>query len=295
MRGELGKRKKEKQRVVYGDGSEFRRPGWEEELIDFKKKLRMPSKLIRVAKPSSLSSTPSGKGKEEAVETPPVTAVSPSKTAKENKSPTKVPVPAETPEEQQPPAEKEVKKGRPKGRSPKKGDKEAAEAVGAVAEKEKKGAKNPKGKKNAKKGADSSVPPSPAKVPVVSDEKEKTPAKVRGKKGEKGKVTVIEDPVNGPVVKDERDKGLPLLPIPGPAGLKFNKKMSIKSVFGVDIPTTTPTDPSQSPLPPKKALRRNKFKSGFDYIRKKKKVPSTPDGSTAPPPPKRAKVNVVLL
>jgi hypothetical protein len=49
------------------------------------------------------------------------------------------------------------------------------------------------------------------------------------------------------------------------------------------------------PPPVKKGIRRNKFKSGFDYIRKKKKiVPASnklnPDGSPVPPTPKKVKV-----
>ena len=87
MHDELGKKKR---RVVFGDGSDFQRPGWEEELIDFKKKLRMPSKLIQVAKPSSLSqSSTSGIGTASSVSASEVkSTISP---AKENKSPTKSP------------------------------------------------------------------------------------------------------------------------------------------------------------------------------------------------------------
>jgi len=80
--------------------------------------------------------------------------------------------------------------------------------------------------------------------------------------------------------------------------------MSIKSVFGVELPEPSQSQKSEeisaattpvvtpTPTPVKKPLRRNKFKSGFDYMRKKKKVVNhlAADGSVIPPPPKRVKV-----
>lgn len=239
----------------------------------------MPTKLIRVAKPSSLSSAPSGKEKDDS-ETLPV-VFSPAKSTKENKSPTKAPPPDEE--------EQTMEKEKKKGRSPKKAEKESDNRLDKV---EKAKNKDTKGKKNSKKGQFESVSPagtdskaSPTKIT------EKSPGKGKGRKGDKRKPGTEEN-LNGSVhVKEE--KVTPLLPTPGPAGVKFNKKMSIKSVFGVD-PAPIATEPCQSPIPVKKALRRNKFKSGFDYIRKKKKAVSTPDGSTAPPPQKRTKVQKSL-
>ena len=304
MRGELGKRKREKRRTVFGDGSDFRRPGWEEELIDFKKKLRMPSKLIRVGKPSSLPSSPSGKGKDKDTEYQPSstkekekedpgTTSSPAKSTKENKSPAKSIV-TET--------ESETKK-KPKGRPPK--------STLKTEDKEKPSPSSPsKGSKKGGKGksdTNNRKVESETVVQEVVSENAPLPEKVKGKT--KGKGTKSTDKVkksdgntkNGTKdesfstnekgspskeIKEEREPGM--LPTPGPAGVKFNKKMSIKSVFGVDV------TPAGSPVPPaKKIRRRNKFKSGFDYIRKKKiAAPLTPDGSVAPPPPKRPKVRL---
>jgi hypothetical protein len=307
MRGELGKRRREKRRTVFGDGSDFRRPGWEEELIDFKKKLRMPSKLIRVSKPSSLSSSPGGRGRDkdkeadqpasgtnekekEEIGTP--ASTSPAKSTKENKSPTK----STTAEESE---TKKKPKGRPPKTSLKSEEKEKASPSSTPTKGGKKGGSKGKSDTNTKKSDSEPVTDEPLA--------EKTPEKGKGKSKAKGSRSKSVDKTNksdtkekdgtkeptpsscekgspSKDVKEEREPGM--LPTPGPAGAKFNKKMSIKSVFGLDV------TPAGSPAPPaRKVLRRNKFKSGFDYIRKKKKAaPATPDGSVAPTPPKRPKV-----
>lgn len=55
-------------------------------------------------------------------------------------------------------------------------------------------------------------------------------------------------------------------------------------------PSTPGTASTPTTTPAKKGFRRNKFKSGFDYIRKKKKIITNPDGSPVVPAPKKVKV-----
>ena len=287
MHGDLTKRKS---KVVFGDGSEFKRPGWEEELIDFKKKLRMPTKLIRVAKPSSLTSSSGVKDNDDMGNVA-------DKSAKENKSPNKAASEEVKPKGRTTKGSKEATKTPVKDGKASKSDKKsetdsldepaiekAVEKMTAakkkasltnkkldndVEDQSKKGTKTAKG--TPKKSNEAASSCTPAKRAKSGKESAKGAAtKDQGKaaaKDSKGSKSAIKDePML--IVKTEKDPQL--LPTPGPAGLKFNKKMSIKSVFGVDPAEASQATPI-APTKAKKVLRRNKFKSGFDYLRKKKK------------------------
>ncbi|CAG7837055.1 unnamed protein product [Allacma fusca] len=275
MRGELGKKKR---RIVFGDGSDFRRPGWEEELIDFKKKLRMPSKLIRVAKPSSMSASNSVLGGNS----------SSSSVTKEGDQDTR--------DKENGDHEKTDSGKKPKGRPPKnspaklepttkiaktKGkikEEKSAETI-EIIEKEKCKEKDVKEEKEPVKEEKTKSPNK-----KIGSKKE-TPEKSKPNQQDEAETVETKD-VGDRYTKLAKEKEAQMLPTPGAAGNKFNKKMSIKSVFGVDLPAIAAPPPTT-----KKTLRRNKFKSGFDYIRKKKRATATPDGSVAPPPPKRIKTN----
>ncbi|CAB0010392.1 unnamed protein product [Nesidiocoris tenuis] len=50
--GSRGGRGARTKKTLYGDGSDFRTPGWEDEVYKFKKSLRMPPRLINIARPS---------------------------------------------------------------------------------------------------------------------------------------------------------------------------------------------------------------------------------------------------
>ena len=339
MRRELGKKKR---RIVFGDGSDFRRPGWEEELIDFKKKLRMPSKLIRVAKPSSMSALGGSRGENSSSSSikdnnetekdvkDVVTAKDSSSNNKENsdkESGTKKPKtrPSKTGQKSEDKTTKiantATNAASPTASSPAKSL--ASKGKGKTTKDEEKSSLEKDDKEKAKEGK---------KATTGKEEKIRTPNKKAGKKEVVEKAGEEADALcnnTNSGKKDEdrytklaKEKEAQMLPTPGAAGNKFNKKMSIKSVFGVDLPssanttaaevssnssttavvastpavsttdtaTTTAAATLDKPAPVKKTLRRNKFKSGFDYIRKKKRVIATPDGVEKPPAPKRIKV-----
>jgi hypothetical protein len=383
MRGDLTKKKR---KIVFGDGSDFRRPGWEEELIDFKKKLRMPQKLIQVAKPSSLTMSPTQSaassviGEKGSTTTSNATSThaaltgshlpastpsalskdesSPAKSAKENKIPIGAkggkrhsekgkdkqlltndsPVCLEKEvsttgsnnkkvkgrppksanmnsstaaqnEDDGPPLLEPMLPVKPKGKSEKgkgKGKKSkpglAAQqilpsfekksdtsdsplddpTIEKAVERMKAAAKKDKAAQAAAAAASSS---SSSSLPTLTPVKTETLLdSSKGKSSPGGKISGGKKGSNKSLNSEED------LPLPSPLGTNSSPSTTAVS-SGVE--PSSPANAAVAPTPPpaaKKGFRRNKFKSGFDYIRKKKKIATNPDGSVVPPPPKKVKV-----
>lgn len=310
MRGDLTKKKR---KVVFGDGSDFKTPGWEEELLDFKRKLRMPQKLIQVSKPSSLTnmSSPAGSlsGGEKPNPSPHVisslatttttsdstpTKARTAASAKENKVPAKkVPPTITTPAKSTPTKETEspvsVKGKGSKGRVP------AAAAP------------SPRGKKGKISAPPLPPPPSlsesesPLDEPTIERAVERMKAathtanaKLAQKKNKNKTKPVLSKANSVPrpakKMKGKNSSSLDELPVLSPQTTlpESDEPESEGKIEGIE-----PDKVAATPPPVKKGIRRNKFKSGFDYIRKKKKpTPTNPDGSAIPPTPRKVKVSI---
>jgi len=398
MRGDLTKKKR---KIVFGDGSDFRQPGWEEELIDFKRKLRMPQKLIQVAKPSSLTMSPTQSAASSIIGEKGSTTTSNATSSVATSGAVVVPVIPNTPttpgshptasSKDEPSPAKSAKENKiPSGTKGGKRNTEKSpgkekpslhnDASCPPANLEREGGSNKKIKgrppksanMNSTAGDDDGPPLLEPMLPVKTTKTKGTPEKTKSSKG-KGKGSLggvlstekksdtSESPLDDPTIEKavermkaaaKRDRAAqaqqqagsavistgsggvlsqPSLPntpnksetlseskgkTPGGGGtpggkISGGKKGSNKSLNSEeDLPLPSPLGTNSSPLassipanspsaaaaastpPPttKKGFRRNKFKSGFDYIRKKKKIATNPDGSIAPPPPKRVKV-----
>lgn len=306
MRGDLTKKKR---KIVFGDGSDFKRPGWEEELIDFKRKLRMPQKLIQVSKPASLTMSSSPAGSLTGVKTPlpppplppvlaPIVAVDTTgKTAaKENKVPGKKN--ATTPSKEASSVTVQitpvtpVKKG--KGRPPSSKDSTPTKKLG------RKGKLPPPQTVSSAPSPESESPPldeptieraveqmKAATVTANAKLAQKNSSAAQNKKNsstKEKKKPVLSKATSLPAKKSKgkNSSSLDELPVLSP-------QMTILPNDEEETAVTTPVEKVVEKVA-KKGIRRNKFKSGFDYIRKKKKVVTNADGSPMAATPKKVKV-----
>lgn len=294
MRGDLTKKKR---KIVFGDGSDFQRPGWEEELIDFKKKLRMPTKLIQVARPSSITMSPASSVTGDKDKSS-LSGSNTNKAAKENK----VPGGAKTAKKakEKPVVEEEKEKS-----TPKKAQEQIQQTKGKGPTPKKK--ETPAPKKVTKKRESAPVlsgSESPLDEPTIEKAVEIMKAAANTANAKAAKLALSKskpvlskaNSVPARKTKGKNSSSLDDLPVLSP--------QTVLPTENEENAADAPPTPQSNEGPPlttpttekKKGIRRNKFKSGFDYIRKKKKA-IVVDPAAPPPPPKKLKVisSFVLL